>query len=387
MASVNRDKQGRWRVQFKVTRRHTLRLGRQITAKAASDIGRHIDAIIESRKHGIPIPAESLKWLDRLPNHLRQQLVQKQVLEDTGSRAASTLGGFLSDYLRTRTDIQPSTRTNLETAKRWLIEFFGEQRELDSITPGEADEYRAWLGATGKQAPNTVKRLCGRAKQFFHAAFRRRLIRENPFQDMKHLIVGASPKERVKEIDTATAERVLAACPNAYWRAIFALARYGGLRVPSETCPLRWQDIDWDAGRFLVTISKTKHHEGLETRITPLFPELRRELEAWRREAPKDREFVMKPTVNPKTNLRTGLLKILKRAAIKPWPKLFQNLRSSRSSELITQGFPAYVVASWLGHSVKVANKHYNQVTDDHFRRAVDREQKRREEPPSHGAA
>jgi hypothetical protein len=111
------------------------------------------------------------------------------------------------------------------------------------------------------------------------------------------------------------------------------------------------------------------------------------QLEAWRREAPKDREFVMKPTVNPKTNLRTGLLKILKRAAIKPWPKLFQNLRSSRSSELITQGFPAYVVASWLGHSVKVANKHYNQVTDDHFRRAVDREQKRREEPPSHGAA
>ena len=68
-------------------------------------------------------------------------------------------------------------------------------------------------------------------------------------------------------------------------------------------------------------------------------------------------------------------------------PKLFQNLRSSRSSELITQGFPAYVVTSWLGHSVKVANKHYNQVTDDHFRRAVDREQKRREEPPSHGAA
>jgi integrase len=385
MASVNKDKQGRWRVQFKGTRRHTLRLGRQITPKAAADIKRHIDQIIESRKHGIPIPADSVKWVDRLPNDLRLQLVQMEVIEDTGSRAASTLGGFLADYIRTRTDIEASTRTNLETARRWLVKHFGDQREMDSITAGEAEEFKAWLGAEGGQAPNTVKRLCSRAKQFFRAALRRRLIRENPFGDMKKLMVGASPKERVKEIDAETAKRVLDACPDAYWRAIFALARYGGLRVPSEICPLRWQDIDWDAGRFLVTIPKTKHHEGLGTRITPLFPELRRELDAWRREAPKDWEFVMKRTVNPKSNLRTVFMKILKRAGIKPWPKLFQNLRSSRSTELITQGFPAYVVAAWLGHSVKVANTHYNQVTDDHFRQAVDRDGKK--EPPAHGAA
>jgi len=77
-------------------------------------------------------------------------------------------------------------------------------------------------------------------------------------------------------------------------------------------------------------------------------------------------------------------MKILKRAKIKPWPKLYQNLRSSRSTELVTQGFPAYVVAAWLGHSVKVANKHYNQVTDEHFRRAV---APPLGSPPSEGAA
>ena len=384
MASVNKDSKGCLRVQFKTEKRHTLRLGRQITAKAAAEVKRHIEHILESRKHGVAIPADTVMWLDHLPNNLRRELIQKQVIEDTGSRAASTLGGFLSDYLRTRTDVQPSTKTNLETAKRWLIEFFGEQRELDSITPGEADEYRAWLGSEGNQAPNTVKRLCGRAKQFFHAALRRRLIRENPFHGMKDLLVGASPKERVKEIDATTAERVLEACPNSYWRAIFALARYGGLRVPSELCLLRWQDIDWDAGRFLVTSPKTKRYPDGETRWTPLFPELRRELEALRAEAPKDRQFVMKASIRPKTNLRTGLMKILKRAKIKPWPKLYQNLRSSRSTELVTQGFPAYVVAAWLGHSVKVANKHYNQVTDEHFRRAV---APPLGSPPSEGAA
>ena len=43
-----------------------------------------------------------------------------------------------------------------------------------------------------------------------------------------------------------------------------------------------------------MTIPKTQHHEGLGTRITPLFPELRRELDAWRRDAPNGWEFVMK---------------------------------------------------------------------------------------------
>jgi integrase len=189
----------------------------------------------------------------------------------------------------------------------------------------------------------------------------------------------------VRFIDEATAQKVLAACPDAHWRVIFALARYGGMRVPSEIVLLRWADIDWTKGRILVNCQKTKGHEGKEFRITPLFPELRRELEAWRAVAPKDREFVLKPAISPKTNLRTGLIKILKRAGIKPWPKLYQNLRSTRSTELIDQGFPAHVVAAWLGHTVKVAVGHYNQITDDHFRRAV--ESGREEEPPTHGAA
>jgi hypothetical protein len=84
--------------------------------------------------------------------------------------------------------------------------------------------------------------------------------------------------------------------------------------------------------RILVTCWKMRGHEGRETRWTPLFPELRRELEEWRKEAPVDREFVLKPAVSPKTNLRTGLIKILKRAGIKPWPKLYQTQLGGRHS-------------------------------------------------------
>ena len=75
-------------------------------------------------------------------------------------------------------------------------------------------------------------------KAFFRAALRRRLIRENPFSDMKTLMVGASPQERVKDIDAETANGALDACPDASWRAIVALARYGGPGVPYEIRPL-----------------------------------------------------------------------------------------------------------------------------------------------------
>ena len=48
----------------------------------------------------------------------------------------------------------------------------------------------------------------------------------------------------------------------------------------------------------------------------------------------------------------------------------FQNLRSTRETELMND-FPAHVVCGWLGNSQPVAEKHYLQVTDEHFEKAV----------------
>ncbi len=63
-------------------------------------------------------------------------------------------------------------------------------------------------------------------------------------------------------------------------------------------------------------------------------------------------------------------MQIIKRAGLKPWPKPFQNLRSTRETELMEK-FPAHVVCGWIGNSEAIALKHYLQVTDDHFERAV----------------
>ena len=86
--------------------------------------------------------------------------------------------------------------------------------------------------------------------------------------------------------------------------------------------------------------------------------------------APDGAEYVITRYRDTNANLRTRLLKIIARAGLKPWPKLFQNLRASRQTELLNR-FPIKAVCDWLGNSQPVAIEHYAQVTAEHFQTAT----------------
>jgi integrase len=163
---------------------------------------------------------------------------------------------------------------------------------------------------------------------------------------------------------------VLDKCPDAQWRLLFALSRYGGLRCPSEHLALTWQDVDWDQGRIHVTCSKTEHHEGRAERFVPIFPELRPYLLEVFEQAEPGTTHVITRYRDRNANLRTQLQRIMRKAGLTPWPRLFHNLRSTRQTEL-TEKFPAHVVAAWIGNTERVAQNHYLQVTDAHFAKAL----------------
>jgi hypothetical protein len=76
------------------------------------------------------------------------------------------------------------------------------------------------------------------------------------------------------------------------------------------------------------------------------------------------------PTGWKNCNLRTTFEKLVVRAGLEPWPRLFHNLRSSRETELLEE-FPVHVVALWMGHDAKVSLKHYAQTTEGHFDKAT----------------
>jgi hypothetical protein len=116
-------------------------------------------------------------------------------------------------------------------------------------------------------------------------------------------------------------------------------------------------------------VPSTARHEGGEGRWIPLFPELRGPLMDLFELAEPGTERVLwdfAPGYNP----RTSMVRIVHRAGLEPWPRLFHNLRASRQTELASE-YPLHVVCEWLGNTRLVASKHYLTTTPADWERAT----------------
>jgi integrase len=58
-------------------------------------------------------------------------------------------------------------------------------------------------------------------------------------------------------------------------KLVLMLARFAGLRVPSEIKGMRFSDVEWEADKFYVRSPKTEKHKGGEGRYVPLFQQVR----------------------------------------------------------------------------------------------------------------
>ena len=366
MASISTErKTGRRKIQFTDAnrKRQTIRLGK-IPKRDAESTKIRVEALLAAQISKQPIDAETARWVAGLDRTLADRLAAVGLLR---RRESSVLGDFLSGYIDGRTDVKPLTKAKYSTTRDYLIEFFGVGKCLRDITEGDADEWRRELARKG-HAENTIRKHIAVAKVFLTGAVRSKLIDDNPFEDQKATIQPND--ERFYFVSRREADQVLNACPDAEWRLIFALSRYGGLRCPSEHLALTWDCIDWENERIRIPSSKTEHHAGKAFRIIPMFPELRPYLEAVFDLAPEGSTHVITRYRDTNTNLRTQLMRIILVAGIDPWPKLFQNLRSTRQTELVEE-YPSHVVCGWIGNSKAVAAKHYLQTTDEHFKKAT----------------
>lgn len=159
---------------------------------------------------------------------------------------------------------------NFNDSLRKLNEYFGADKLLYDITTSDADVWRQWL-VNQKYIEVTISKVVKHAKHFLLMANRKGLVRENPFQ---HLKAGGEENEsRKRFIEQQTIDRAIEVAPDTQWKLIIALARYGGLRCPSEVLALTWDDADWEAGKITVMSPKTKR-QGKPYRVMPLFPEL-----------------------------------------------------------------------------------------------------------------
>ena len=254
--------------------------------------------------------------------------------------------------------------------KRNLLTFFQADRALREIRPSDADQFRSWLLNDQKLSIATVARRVIACRTIWRQALRWELADQNVFEGVKG---GAQSNEKRKHfVSREVIGNVLEACPDAEWRLIVTLARYGGIRVPSELLPLKWTDIDWAAGTVRVTSPKTEYHVGGGSRLLPLFAELKPYLLEGFEAAPDGAEYIVGRYRATTQNLRTQFERIIARAGVEPWPKPFHNLRASRESELMRE-YDLATVCRWLGNSPEVAARHYAVSVDLNadFRRAI----------------
>lgn len=269
MASITRESNGRKTIQFIAPdgKRRSLRLGK-CSMRTAETVKVRVEAIVSALKGGAPLDDETATWLGKRDAAMLDKLAAVGLAE---ARVSTTLKAFLDHYDSIR-HVKPATHVVWGHTRRNLVGYFGESKSLNAITEADAEQWREHLVAVEKLSEATIRKRCKFARQFFGFAVKKRLVASNPFAGLKAGNLANRARDRF--ISREDAQAVIDACPDAEWRLLFALSRYGGLRCPSEHLSLRWDDIDWHGARIRVRSPKTEHHPGHESRSIPLFPEL-----------------------------------------------------------------------------------------------------------------
>ena len=383
MAGITKRTNGIFSVRVMIGNdRRTISLGTRSESRA-NRAKEFIQDLATARTTGELPEKETKRWLSNQSVKLRKRLAAVGLIDDAASDDSQpmTLGQFLRDYINCYGPAKkPATVTTWKQCERLLLEYFLADKPLEAFTAGDTEDFRNYLltrsGAkcgARKAKPlseATTRRRCGCAKGFFAYAVAKGIIDRNPFDNPK--VPTTSPKGKQKVfVSEDDAHQVMEQLPTAEWRLLFALARWGGMRVPSEPESLRWSDIDFDGLRINFRSPKTEHHDGKDRREIPLFPELLEPLQEVFEKCEPGIDYVL-PFLRRVTGtaLRKPLKAALKRAHVEPWPKLWNALRASRTTEL-RDSFPSHVVDAWMGHDDIIATKHYTQVLDTHFDKAV----------------
>ncbi|WP_289009845.1 tyrosine-type recombinase/integrase [uncultured Thermomonospora sp.] len=291
---------------------------------------------------------------------------------------APTLKAWQETYLQLREgELDDRTIDLYRNTFDYLMKFreFGPDIRLDRITPAAADDWRAWLqnqpvrygrgqGGERKLSDETVCSHVSRAKNIFARAVKRRHIVFNPFAEV-NCSPAAKPK-RWAEITRDDLAKILDACPDAGWRALFALCRYAGLRR-GEALALQWTDIDWVA-RFIRV--PNPNPSGKETtkkhlRDVPMEPDLYAVLKECQDQAPGPERADYDPRVCPidkVVGIERDAKAIIAAAGVGVYAKPFHTLRKNLESEWLSK-YPVMDVCCWLGHSPVVAARHYQKPT------------------------
>ena len=348
--------------------RKTLSLGSKYNAPQIARIRTVVEDISEAIETGREAGKKKTiaAYIAEMAPDLRKRFIACGLLEEPQIKTNKALWlAYLREVERNRKD---GTWVYYDAVGKRFLKHFPENGNPAAITESDGERWKEALTDAG-YSPATVANSLRGACAVFNWAVNQSIVEANPFKKIKR---GANHNpDRMFFIPRDWYEKLLDACPSQSWRTLLALCRIGGLRNPSETSRLTWDKVNWETGAILIESPKTEHHAGKESRIIPMFPELKKELKAqWELTEEGGSPYVLTGIKWENTSLSRNFQRIIFSAGLPRWERLFQNLRESRANELWSE-YPRHVAAAWMGHSERVALKHYLQVTDEQFKKAL----------------
>jgi integrase len=268
-------------------------------------------------------------------------------------------GTMLIDHL----DSLGRKRSTIEEYRSYLrvhlAPFFGDTA-LDKITPSRVEGFVAAKRREGK-ATKSILNYLGLLHSIFAFAERRGLASANPVASIDKPDRSAATAD-IRFLDATEVDALLAAVPDdprgPTERAIYLTGAMTGLRQ-GELLALRWQDIDWSAGRIRVRQSFVRGEFGTpksrrSTRSVPLADEVAGELERHfqRSQYQHDNDLVFGHPHTGDPLDRSRLLKRFKAAAKRAGLQSvrFHDLRHTFGTRMAAVGVPLRTLQEWMGH-------------------------------------
>jgi integrase len=344
-------------------------------------------------------PEARKRWLER-----QQEITRAGSTYREPSREA--LRDYLSRWVEAkRADLRPTTWQQYESLIRTRIVPSLGATPLADLTP---DLIQRWVDGLRSEnlSTRTVSAARGVLRTALQDAVRLGTIRENPVDRTR------GPRQQRRRVEAFTmeeGERLLQAAKGARVEHLLRFAFFSGLRK-GEILGLKWEDIDFDAGRVTVrrslvtlkggtAIHEPKTEAGKRSFALP-SPAVEALRAQWRRQAeerlaagPKwrDEGWVFATTDGGRTNphnVSRDFKRIRDRAGL---PKLpFHALRHSAVSLQIAAGVAPEVISKRIGHRhISVTLDVYGHLlpeADKEAAEAVDRFLSSRNRQPRRGS-
>jgi integrase len=375
MATIGKDsRSGTYYIQFHddTGARKTLRLPIR-DRRTAERIRDYVEDILAARCLGVSPRPDTQRWLTEISDDVRGKLETLGLVEPVQRKR---LGEYLEEWLRERAAASPRNFVRIwQRVMRHAIDCIGRDTLLTALTKEHGKQFIEYLRNRGL-SPTSVRIYVDNLKAMLNDAVGdKEPLERHPWQGLT--APKGDPRYPKEYVPVDHVMRVIEYAPTTLLKLAIGLARFAGLRCPSELLPLTWSAVDWEKSTLTVVSPKTARH-GKSHRITPILQPIRPFLEQAFHEAPPGQIYVFEEWVRRRQSSPTWftgtvhyiIRQLIRKAHVPPWPKTFHNLRFSCRCDL-EQQFPPLIVSQWLGHTLQVAYQHYLTTTDAMLQKAA----------------